>query len=185
MNSLDMADDVIYVVDKATGEKVACEYSYAEGVYTMEFDEEFVPGKTYTVKVLKARNDNGQYTENEYEKDFVIKTGCFADLVSITQNGVAVEAADALVAGDAKINISYKNTEGTTPTLYVVVAYYNGEQLVWVDSEEQKTEGAGNSADFAVDYSVPALDVDYDEVQIMVLDGFTTLRPLSDTINLK
>lgn len=181
----DMNDENIYVINKATGAVVDCESSYEDGVFTMTFANGFDAGANYTVTVKPVRNLAEVYTEKTYTKDFTIEGGVAAELVSVTQGGSEVTCASDLAAGNAKISISYSNTEDTTPNLHIVVSYYKEGRLTNVDFIKWQTREDLPIVNYEFAYVVPTVAAGYDEVQFTVLDGFDNLTPLSAPITLK
>ena len=179
----DMTDEKIYVVDQ-NGNKVSGDAEYSGTNYTMNFEDGFTAGKTYTVKVEVVRNIGGVATLQVFEKSFSVVNGIFANLVSITQGGKTVTKLSELSAGDAKINVSYSNSETSTPTLYVIAAYYKNNALVLAEYFDKKADENIKTIKYELDYTVKTVDGGYDEVQFMIWDGFDTLRPLSDPITL-
>ena len=182
----DMTDTLIYVKNKATGVKVADTYEYANGVFTLHYATAFAPQTTYTVVVSRVRNMSGNQTAEVYEKDFTTGKGRVrADIVSVTQRGVAVTTKAGLAPGATKINIDYQSTDGTAPTLYIIVAYYNNSRMVHADLVTQATAAGTPDADFAVDYTAPTIGEAYDKVYFMVWNGFGVMKPLSDVLTLE
>ena len=179
----DMTDEKIYVVDQ-NGNKVSYESEYSGTNYTMNFEDGFTAGKTYTVKVEVVRNIGGVATLQVFEKSFSVVNGIFANLVSITQGGKTVTKLSDLSAGAAKINVSYSNSETSTPTLYVIAAYYKNNALVLAEYFDKTADENIKTINYELDYTVKTVDGGYDEVQFMIWDGFDTLRPLSDPITL-
>ncbi len=183
MYETDMAESNIYVVEKGTDTKLGTG-SYANGIYTITFTNKLTPGKTYTVKIAKVRNAGGKYTSEEYSKDFkIIDSGVRAELVNVTKGEATVNGLNEF-NGDVKINISYSNTTEATPTLKVIVAYYNGTRLVYADVKDQTTSSENKIFDYGVDYKVATLTESYDKIHIMVWDGLNTMVPLSDVLNI-
>ena len=181
----DMTAEKVYVEDE-DGNKVSGEYSMEDYIMTIFFENGFSTGKTYTVVVEEGiRNIGGVMTTAEYTKSFVLESGVFAELIGITQNGEAVTTAAGLAAGQSKINISYTNTEDTTPILYVIAAYYKGGALVRSNFFKWETSKNLPMVNYGFNYTVPTIEGGFDEVQFMVWDGFSTLKPLSQPITLK
>lgn len=184
MKVADMSEDCIWVEDE-DGEKVStAKYTYSDGVLTIKFPYGLTSGKKFTVKLTNVRN-NGGVMMADIEKSFITAGGVFAELVNITQNGNAVNALADFAQGAAMVNISYSNTEDTTPEIHIIAAYYKEGALTDVDFIKWQTSDDLPLINYGFNYTVPANDGAYDEVQFMVWDGFGTLNPLSAPITLK
>ena len=182
----DMTSKKIYVIDKSTGEKIeGKEYSFASKLLTVRYTAGFVAGGSYTIKIERVRNIGGAYTTEEYSKDFAVTGGVFAKLTNITQNDTAVNNVSSLVSGAAKINLKYANTRDSAPMLHIMVGYYKNGDLVSVDLIKTSALQETRSINYEIPYIVPSISVEYDEVQIMVLDSFDNLKPLSAPVTIK
>ena len=184
MKKADMSEDCIWVEDEAGAKVQNAEYKYSDGVLTITYPDGFASGEKFTVKLSNVRN-NGDVVMADVEKSFVTTGGAFAELVSITQKGNAVNSLADLVQGTAKINISYSNTENTSPVLHVIAAYYKAGALADVDFIKWQTSKDLPLINYGFNYMVPANDGAYDEVQFMVWEGFANLNPLSAPVTLK
>ena len=181
----DMTDEKVYVVEKGTPNKVSALTEYADGTVTISFAEDLKTGKTYTVTVEKVRNIGGVYTTEVYSKDFTIMGGVAAELISVVQGGNAITSFADLSAGRASVNISYSNTEDTTPVIHLVVGYYNEGRLVDIDFVKWQTREDLPLIDYEFYYTVSEKVSESDKVQFMVWDGFDNLQSLSKPITLK
>ena len=182
----DMTADKIYVVDangnKVTGDGISV--TYTNDTYTITYENGFNGNQTYTVRVEKVRNIEGVYTLEVYEKSFYVASGVYAELISITQDGNVIEDIAELFVGNAKINLNYSNTDDESPVIHIVVAYYKEGKLVFTDCIKKESEKNATSIKYELDYSIKNVPGGCDEIQVMVWDGFNTIKPLSAPITL-
>ena len=183
MLAADLTADNIYVTEKGSETKLAYEPNVNGYVYEMTFAEGFTAGKTYTVTVNKIKNIGEVEMLQSYAFDFTVKAGIYADLIDVTIGDNTVTTATEMVAGsNATINIQYNNSTTDSPTIYVIVAYYNGDKLTKCEYLTQPTTGP-STINYQIPYTVPTVEDGFDEVNIMVWDGFNSMKPLSEAIN--
>lgn len=181
MLETDLTADNIYVKD-AQGNKIACSAVENDKTsYTMKFENGFAEG-TYTIHIGKIKNIANVETLQVYEFIFKVVGSIRAELVSIVQNGTEVKNVAGLSAGNATINVKYRNTKDTTPVLHIIAAYYNGDKLVKAEYVKQETNKGSDDVNCGVTYTVPSVTETYKEVQFMIWDGFNTMIPLSAPI---
>ena len=158
--------------------------TYTNDTYTITYENGFNGNQTYTVRVEKVRNIEGVYTLEVYEKSFYVASGVYAELISITQDGNVIEDIAELFVGNAKINLNYSNTDDESPVIHIVVAYYKEGKLVFTDCIKKESEKNATSIKYELDYSIKNVPGGCDEIQVMVWDGFNTIKPLSAPITL-
>ena len=178
--------DNVYIINKQTQEKVAAEGRLDKSIYTLNLTQQLEKDTEYTIFIGKdAANTTGMALGADYSFDFRTDAGRInVNIDSVEKSGEAVTSLSQLAENDSvKLNISYTNSTNEAQSFYVIVAYYNGSQMVRVSLIPISRDAGVTSEQIGIDYTVPEMN-GADSAKVMCWDNFTQIRPLGEFLNL-
>ena len=177
----DMNSDNIYLTSKGdTSKKIATVDKYSGGKYEMSPVEYLTAGKEYTVHIEKCTNVSGFEMSKAYSFDFETDGGDVSvELEKITQGGTDVLNLSDLSAGDATVNILYKNSTGKSYLLHYIIAFYKDNEMVYSAYNTALLKDDASNQTVGTVVTIPDVASEYDEVNIIAWDGFNSMLPVS------
>ncbi len=182
----DMTKGNIYITESGDPNPITTTDRYSNGKYELSPVDYLVSGKKYTVHINKCRNVNDMEMSQDYSIDFTVGKGTVStELFDILQNGSAIDSVSKLSPGNANLQILYNNSTGEKYLLHYILAFYKGNELVYskYDTAELGDNSAGQIEEINV--LIPEMAEEYDEADIIALDSFNGMLPISKALVLK
>ena len=175
----------IKILDKDSN-NVPVSFAYADTVCTITLPQGVEPNGEYTLSVAKAvANKKGTQLLNPYSLTFkTTETILKAPITGFKVSGTEVTALSQLAKdNELVIEFDYENSTNEPVELYVIVAYFSGNEMKSVSFIPKE---------FAADVLMGAQTATHtvkdltgiDLIRVMVWDGLDTLHPLSPSVDI-
>ncbi len=182
-------DDYIYLTKKNSSDKIAYNGFSGNGIYTMVTANMLEKNTTYTLHIEPVANVSGLVMSRAFTMDFTTGAGAVkAILKSISKNSSPITAISELSPStDTTIDFDYKNSTGNLAKLNMIVAHYNGNQMLKADYLIRDVAGNITTNPFyGVNYTTPvATDITgLNKTKVMLWDSFDKMSTLSPSLEL-
>jgi len=175
----------IKVVDKASN-AVAISIAQTDRGCTITFPQGVNANTEYTLSVsTDVANKKGTKLLSPYTLTFkTAKASLKAPISSIKVGETEITELSQLAKDNQMvIEFAYENSTKEAKTIYVIVAYYEGNRLVTVDYITRDFTADITMGTYQATHTVRDL-ANINLVKVMIWDGLTTIRPISDFIDI-
>lgn len=182
--------DNITLTKKSDGSAVdsTVMYNHDSLKYVMNLDEMLTPGAEYILTIKNLENVSGIAMAEPFVLNFTAGAKeTKASLNKLTQNSVEVTKASLLIPGaEATVEIDYQNSTGEAVNLHLIFAFYRDDELLKADYITKLISEDVMMTTYKLAYDLPlASEISgYDRVKVMLWDGFSSMLPLSDSLEL-
>lgn len=188
MDTSTLSDATVYVTKKNDEVHIPAILSYAEGLVSLKFTGSILDAGAYTINVLgTVENSNDVALGDDFAVDFTVTDGdCEAKVLSVKANASNVfDIADIITGSTVTVAVDYLNATGEAQDLSVIFVAYKGEEMSYVeifDADDISATITGMT--YKPTFTAPDM-TGVTEIQVMVWNGWDTLKPLAPVVEIK
>ncbi|MEE1046768.1 MAG: Ig-like domain-containing protein, partial [Clostridia bacterium] len=160
-------------------------YNADECSYTMTISGNLKPGTNYTVSVpTTVIDEDGKSLATAYSGAFATGKGVFSSEIYLNEGSVAATKATTAVGDTLTAGIKINNQAQEEGEYILICSVYDGNKLAYFDFVKVPYSAATPTVDKTVNITVPQTENELG-VKVMLWDGFTNIKPVKASMELK